>query len=579
MQPLSRAIDIVVDSIFFFSFSISRNSLNVLSKESLNSWNSALPAVSFPWSEVLLSESKHSAHKNLMEDRIAQMLIGHNPPFLVKNLIKHTRIACKNPIESECSYFCIQDNELTREMSIKAFIHNRNTTISRTIRMNEPIVTFSCFDEIHLFLYYIPNQNLQIQAINENQDQEGETTNNITSFKKDNKCHVFYTKINCCRNWDRKQLKAVELDFISRSNNYINIPISISNARKPNDCHYNVCQETSSNTYTILMESQCIIFPCFQCPLCFRLFRNPSVMKYHINYLHINYELGREGKNISLKKIQENVFANSHPIESDTDTHPSMHGIEFYSKTFFDEYTSSGEDSVKNYIDFYADICIESESKGNYNVNKKTSSPIKDTVGNLVNDKVKCKNYLTERLLVIAIFNAKYTGKKEGITAYLLQLKPLSKETKGQKQFKPIPNFFLTPIFEDTVFLNQKYLKKTTISFMRKRKTKLLEYCLQNYGLLIEREFDTLNYSSMLSKHLNLRIKEHLFTLALSPKMYKLMKAWNSVYIENLNLEKALYEIVSSYGMIDEIIEFIELLYTRGLLNSEEIMKILNKIQ
>lgn len=506
------------------------------------------------------------------------MLIGHNPPFLVKNLTKHSRTTCKNPIEPECSYFCIQDTEVVRGMLIKAFIHSRNTIIPKIVRTNEPIATFSCFDEIHLFLYYFPNQRLQTQATNENQDQQGrEINNDIISFKKDNKHHIFYTKINCCRSWERKQIKVVELDLITESSNYINISVSITNARDPNDYHYNVCHAASGCVYMLTIGSQSLSFPSFQCPLCFRLFKHLNDMKYHISYLHIRYELDIEGSSVFLKRAQGDMFAGLQITRSSANTFSSMQGIEFYNKALFDEYVSSGEDSARSYIDFYIGVSAENEESNNET--EMTVAQIENSTGNLVNRKFKCGNYLTERSLVAAIFNAKRSGKKDGIVVYLLQLKPLIKEGKGQNQFKSTTNAFSASIFDDTAFLSQKYLKKMSISFIKKRKTKLFEYRLQNYGLLIEREFDTIDYSGMLSKHLNLRIKEHLLTVSLSPKIYKLMKDWNSIYIEKLSIEKTLCEIVSSYGMVDEIIELIELLYTRGILNSEEIMKILNRIQ
>ena len=56
------------------------------------------------------------------------------------------------------------------------------------------------------------------------------------------------------------------------------------------------------------------------------------------------------------------------------------------------------------------------------------------------------------------------------------------------------------------------------------------------------------------------------------------MKVWNKLFIEKGRIEDCLIEMLNIHELSDSCIEIIELLYTRGLMNSSEIQKIIKPI-
>lgn len=538
------------------------------------------------------------------------MLMGHNPPCLAKNILEHDHQIHKRVTESECSCFRILNSKLLKNMVIKAFVRNGEITVPVDIVAGSNIVTFSCFDEFHVFLYYFPPHLYPTQFCHNNSDSpacdEVEDIQNDFSFQEDGKCHVFYSRITCCRNWDVKLIRAVEIDFTSATQRYIHIPVVISNARQAEEYHYNICHAPEEGLYPVILELQSFFLPTFQCPLCFRIFRTKRDMGNHISVIHADYDMEDTEKGISLKLIHRDRVPSS-----------SIGGIEFYSKAIIDEWILGEkdvpEDSSRGYIDFSTGLMADHMLVDHtITDNPITDNPMADHIlvyhpmaegesdenkSNASSDLcvLNCTRPLFKQAkdnmeLVRQVRSEKMNGSKPGTLLIItLRLEPLIKwesdvpqsktAKKGEKQvkrFKPTDGFIFPACWSKLASSSKERIHgMRKFVFIKKRETLIFNYPLQKYGLLIEREYNELNYSNMLVKHLNQRIKEHLFSKSLGPRIYKLMRAWNGAFIRNLTVEKALIEIISNYGVADETVDLIELLYTRGILNGREIMKIL----
>ena len=102
-----------------------------------------------------------------------------------------------------------------------------------------------------------------------------------------------------------------------------------------------------------------------------------------------------------------------------------------------------------------------------------------------------------------------------------------------------------------------------------------MDYTLQNYGLLIEKEFDTLDYSLMSETHLNLSLKEK--SNFLKPEEYKIMKEWNFCKIKYSNSKKCLFKLLKKFGFSLEVIRMIDILYNKSILTSKDIIEALKE--
>lgn len=477
-----------------------------------------------------------------MEKRIGQMLIGQDAPFILKSLAKSQEKKLKTPVETECSVLRILRDNITDRMHTRGFISNQNSTIPITVSPGTDIVTFSCFDEIHLFFYYMPTADVK------------ETDSILESFMEDGKCHVFYTKICCCRKWDLTALQATEILSPSSMPHTITIQVQISNVRREDTYHYNICELPNEKLCSRMIDGRPVQLFEFQCPLCYKIFK--SEVDLHIKILHPEYNLRMNGKVMTLDYNKDYIDKEIIPSISVENTPP---GIEFYIEDLFDE-DEPGKKEEVNYINFDVELTSSTEI-----------GEIEPMKGQR-DMKVKGKCYNTERDLVGSIFDAKSKKTLNKIMVHLLYRKPLIKDTRSNKRFKATPSFNL---FSGKATANKKFTRNPVIAFMKKRRSKLIKYELENYGLLIDREFAILDYSKILSKHLNLGLKHYVSAGAITPKAYNLMNTWNRLFIENMCVKKALTELVSNYEINDDVIKFIDLLYCRGLLTSEEIMAIL----
>jgi hypothetical protein len=140
----------------------------------------------------------------------------------------------------------------------------------------------------------------------------------------------------------------------------------------------------------------------------------------------------------------------------------------------------------------------------------------------------------------------------------------------SKKNLKDI-EFYITSFLDSQKADFSSTVTAYNIGFLKNRDSKILDYTLQNYGLLIEKEFDTLDYSLMLATHLNLSLKEK--SNFLKPEEYKIMKEWNFCKIKYSNSKKCLFKLLKKFGLSLEVIRMIDILYNKGILTSKDIIE------
>ncbi|KAM0680991.1 hypothetical protein GINT2_000774 [Glugoides intestinalis] len=534
-------------------------------------------------------------------DWAIQMMLGHNPPFLVKNLSKNTCYIHKRPLESECARFVIPESINNQFTGIKAFIRNGKINIPTVVKVGNELITHSCFDELHLFFYTFLKDK-------ESYDKE------ISSITEKNTI-VYYAKLSCCRNWGITSLKAVKIGILNDEKGedvkpFINIPISISDLRSSNCYHYNVCQQEEESYYEVIFMQKRMQLPSFCCPICFLPFSNFSNLKKHITIIHLRYELNSITDIIEIKNRKEDPFLDYIELiepaeEVAEESNYFFKGVEFYEAESIDEAEGDGNESIKNYIDFCSEI--SSGSKENCGEDKNTIADTgtafilpedrgEENGNNAILEnkrvftlksrkklaKIQYLSASTEKELVKLIFDTK-AKKSNGLNVFLLQKKPLIKRKVEHSKFISTHRIYGCSKKTDNVsmYLSENYNcpSNSDFSFMKSRKCNIIEYQLRKYGLLIEYEFDTIDYSGMIAKHLNLRLKDHFLSKEISNNAYHLMKTWNRFSVRNKSFDEIITETIETHGLDNESLKLIELLYTRGILNSEEIMCILNKLR
>lgn len=110
--------------------------------------------------------------------------------------------------------------------------------------------------------------------------------------------------------------------------------------------------------------------------------------------------------------------------------------------------------------------------------------------------------------------------------------------------------------------------------FMKNRDGRRFKYPLVNHGLLIEKEYDRLNYLNALASHSNSRA-----LMSGQGVEAEVMRFWNTLRISSEDIKKNLKTLVNHFGLIDSVLKFLELLYKSGLINSQEIQEILGTVK
>lgn len=532
-------------------------------------------------------------------DWAIQMMLGHNPPLLVKNLSKGASYIHKRPVESECARFVVLEDLNNQFTGIKAFIRNRKINIAAEVKVGSELITHSCFDELHLFFYRV------------SKDKEDFDKEVPTSTGKDT--IVYYTKLSCCRNWEISSLRAVKIGILNDENaedsqSFINIPIKISDLRSSSGYHYNVCQQEEEAYYEVIFAQKRMYLPCFCCPVCFLPFSNISNLKKHISIVHVRHELNSVADLIEVTNKKEDPFSDSiiksiEAVDEDVDESSySFKGVEFYETESIDE--SGLDEGIRNYIDFCSEISSGSKENSEDAKNTVSESDKILVVPELVFEdkeskatrekstglsvklrgkftKIQYMSASTEKQLVELLVDSK-EKKTKGLQVFFLQKKPLIKKKPEHNKFVSTHRVYSCSSADNlSVYLCENYLatSKFNFSFMKSRKCSIVEYPLKKYGLLVEHEFDTIDYSGMVAKHLNLRLKDLFLSKEISNSAYHLMKTWNRFSVTNKSFDEIVINTVETHGLDNESLQLIQLLYTRGILNSEEIMSILDKLQ
>lgn len=536
---------------------------------------------------------------------LSTFLSGLLPPFSIRNSNKKELKFCNRAVESECALITVLnlgDNLELSKVKILAIIHNAHFSFTMKIEIGVPLVIFGCFDEIQIFVY---------------------STDSNSNF-------IYSSKLNCCRNWGLKSIKAVNL---FNTDNFIEISLKIDNARPQNDYHYNIVDRpllpVLFNNFILNNE----LGNRYQCPLCFRTFTSNLIFQNHFEHFHPQFEF-EESLETSIPKLKIEVLENYNSrADSTKETEENIHklqkGVNFCSPLIGYEETDNS-----HYLDFCSGISIdlsENESENSDQTDQSSEKminlfkPSQDSIGKLHekfnnSQKVPSISYFSLKLptdLVNEIYRCKIQNqffkdainsnkaiqmngigndrskivaysqpdmiesnctKPTDIAIFFIQPFGIKLKSKSSDRFSNLSKCYLNVFMKTPYqFLNSKYLKASDKNFVffRRRPSKLISYELEKYGLLIQREYNKIDYSDMLANYLNKRIDQHMRNELISEGRYEVMKTWNKLFIQNGKIEECLIALLNIYGFSDHCIEMIELLYTRGLMNSCEIQKVI----
>lgn len=388
-------------------------------------------------------------------------MVGHEisriPPFLTRNLSRTPGTIRKRPVESECASFTVKG--IPKSLFASGYITNNGIRVPVTIQTGVPVVTFSCFDEVHLHCI------------------------------DPKKGKMYSIQFICCRNWGIKNLKAVGVPCVWFSGNgldrsdSIEVCVEITDLRRSKEYHYNIPERSSRHdtTFMVLFNGNRVSLRTYECPCCYFRFNEMNTLKDHLDLVH-----KRIWPRISDGKLHLSVNAGF----------PSMHNSSWEIACEGKKLLSGGECNPLSRM---------------------------DPVGHSGE--------------IIDWHRTKKVCNGTGVVF----------KCDGCKDF----------------------------AYLRKRDTELMEYPLSGYGLLINREFDTLDYSAMVSNHLNLGLEEK--RLSLDQIEYKIMREWNHFRAGGLDAEECLCKVIAMHSLSHSVIKLISILYTRGLLSSKDILGVLEK--
>jgi len=554
-----------------------------------------------------------------MEKDFREIVIGSNLPFSIPNLTKNI---IKMPIEAECSSFrilindtnssaCSSTNHIANKSTdsqntvlsnklkylrqkdsfspnhsnilIYGFIIKKGTKIPITVINGVPNITFSCFDEIYLYFFEQTTQNL------------------------------FFSRFSCCKNWGTTKLIAHEVAWIgndfSPSSNCIEVPLEITNLRS--GYHYNVSEVRSDDPKKHMskmcfeIDSARFLLEDYKCPLCLQLcshgHRSLDFIANHINLVHKRYSaevkdcilqiacirhkkdlkqtrrpfVGPQSKKIeyNLKPMDKSIDSIDFDIKCDLGSNDEKPGsyVDFLSGITPDQNTSQKNDEISE-----PEKQLSKDYTGNHNNIKLTSDNSRYYSNDTIDEMYDYAYHAAESPCDLArqIFLNKENSRAFSCTKKLVEFfyisdsfshfrsntpKPISK-----KLYKSV-NCYIKASFSSNLLPSEK-----DFTFFKSRDTKLFEYSFINYGLLIENEFDKLDYSNMLSSHLNCRLNNR--SSFLNPKELKLMKEWNRLRLGTSRIPDCLRQLVAALGLTNEVLKFIEILYNRGIITSSDIM-------
>lgn len=483
--------------------------------------------------------------------------IGNNPPFCIENYRKTAKIFNKLPIESECSSLKILKIFLnSKEVNFNdyftiGFILNRNIKIPINVFFNKRITTFSCFDEINLFFYRKKTSEFFLVR--------------FTPCRKFNNQTFFGEKIVSvnCKERDVEDVFTIECHIENLRSGY----------------HYNFLDafKNFNNKTEIIYNNNKVLFFEKHCPLCFSAFENLENLVTHINTLHVQYQ--SIIKNSTILINEKSILFSP----------PSTFAIDFK----MSNETSSSDEQENNYFDLVSSTLSSENSCKKFKIDMKPNISSKTNEENEINTnfiftkeeclyKINCMALSSKKALVNKIYelkNKKVDYEKCLNFLYLentIKVKEESNTPKpaSRKNFDSFKNY-ITALknFKESNFNEIKIQNSNDFIFYKNRNTRLYEYKLKNYGLLIEKEFDVLDYSEVLAQHLNIRLDQK--STVLSKNEYKFMKNWNVIKMKYLCLKEAFKVFLAEYDISNELINFIYILTNRGILCSDEVVEII----
>lgn len=476
---------------------------------------------------------------------LQSLKIGNNPPFLIDK--NRSIIKTKNPLpsEPECSKFVITGVYLNSyeikptEFETVAYIKKRCTKIPIDVS-GKHITFFSCFDEV--FIYFL--------------------------IKKSN--DIYLIKFQPCRKFNEQTFEAEPImasEDVLGVGNKLSIKCHIENLRRGYHYYTPANVATKDIDFSILLNGQKTNLHEIRCPLCFTEFDLLDELAIHVEILHLNYNATVDGRQVIIN--MRNLFFNP----------PSNMPFDFK----MDE--SIVNDMPKHFIDFESDVlCSElAERFDNNTLTNISKIAVKDETVNIDADENNFINRinvfaLQDKIsLVKKIYELKgQHGQVKGLDFLYIKDSIIIKvdNTPKPASRKNLDDFrkYLTvinPIILDDV-------NRSKFIFFKKRTTALLSYKLLNYGLLIEKEFNTLDYSKVLADHLNVRLEYR--SSILNKNEYKFMKRWNLILMKHSGVKESLESLLLEDGISNEILELIGILINKGVMSSEDIGQIYYKM-
>lgn len=494
----------------------------------------------------------------------AEFLIGNKLYFLYQR--PHNSLK-KQPLENECSVFTLENIYLNsilkskNDFQILGFIENKEKLFE--ISSEYQITTFSCFDNVTLYFLDI------------SQDK------------------IYYVKFHVCKKSGNHFFQGYQIEPFNPTNIPSNLVIEINIRNLREGYHYNfdniVEEKEKSSVFYNNLE---IEFWSRECPICFIKLRNIINLNDHINMSHVVYASEIRNNKIYIKDFIPE--SSNLQMKFDMKNLSDSKSEECALKEAFNFLTENEGFQSSSLSDLSEDnSCLE------YYTNKYVNNN-----GNLLESKMKTPrlvSFSTKRTSLNSSSNWNYQStldlfdlvKKLKNSKEIMEISALSKASNNintifylKNSLNQASNVSLISlrrkIFENFItfpqdILNTNEIVQTAQSnfvFYKRRNTNLIDYPLKNYSLLIEWEYRNLDYSILLSKHLNSNLND----LQTSEKEMLLMKTWNYYKIKHINTHVALFNMLQNERFSNETVRFIELITNRGIISSREVAKILLRV-
>ena len=211
---------------------------------------------------------------------MAENGLGMNPPFLQRNILRPPRRHRQKMPECECCSVRLVDVSLAGTTLVDAdgkmlrceargYIRTVNGVLPVDIAVNDPIILFSCFDE--LFLYF---------------------------FVEDaGKARMFHMTLFGCKNWDEKTHRAHEIGlfgksgFVERGDECIEVRCRIENLRPQNAYHYRFTENRPhpKRMFRVSFLGNMCDVEKYQCVLCLKSWPGLGDLVNHTNICHYHY--------------------------------------------------------------------------------------------------------------------------------------------------------------------------------------------------------------------------------------------------------------------------------------------------